>query len=109
MAAGNRTKIEYKEILKHPAVERDLSLVLPADTPFQLLEQSIRKAKIAALTNWQLFDQFTGEKVGDGKKSLAIRLLFQHQEKTLTDKEVDADVEKILSTITSDLGANLRQ
>jgi len=56
-----------------------------------------------------LFDVFESEKLGAGKKSMAINLTFQDQEKTLTDKEIDAWMNKIMTTLEKELNAEIRK
>ena len=60
------------------------------------------------LTEVRLFDLYRGEQLGEGKKSLAYSLVYQHPEKTLTDKEVLAIRNKIVKRLEKELGAQLR-
>jgi phenylalanyl-tRNA synthetase beta chain len=52
---------------------------------------------------------FQSEKLGPGKKSLAINFTFQDKEKTLTDKEIDGWMQKIMTALERDLGAEIRR
>jgi phenylalanyl-tRNA synthetase beta chain len=102
-------KIEYKELPRFPAVERDLALVLDRSIPFERVESSIAAAKISKLAAVRLFDVFESEKLGADKKSLAINFTFQDTEKTLTDAEVESMVGKLMKVFEKELGAEIRK
>ena len=57
----------------------------------------------------KLFDIFESEKLGKDKKSLAVNFTFLDEEKTLTDKEIDSWMNKIMSTLENSLGAEIRK
>jgi phenylalanyl-tRNA synthetase beta chain len=57
----------------------------------------------------KLFDVFQSEKLGADKKSLAVNFTFQDEEKTLTDKEIDNWMNKIMNTLEKDLQAEIRK
>ena len=69
---------------------------------------SIVKSGGATLTKVQLFDVFRGEQVGANKKSLAYRLTYQSEVKTLTDKDAAKLRNKIVKTLQKEIGAQLR-
>ena len=56
-----------------------------------------------------LFDIFRSEKIGTGKKSVALALTFQDEEKTLTDKEIDTMMQELTRAFASELGAEIRK
>jgi Phenylalanyl-tRNA synthetase beta subunit len=56
-----------------------------------------------------LFDVFESEKLGQGKKSMAISFTFLDKEKTLTDREIDEMMSKIMTTMEKELGAEIRR
>ena len=58
--------------------------------------------------NLELFDVYRGEGIDSGKKSLSFGLTFQDPSRTLTDAEVDQSVERIVASLTTNLGAILR-
>jgi phenylalanyl-tRNA synthetase beta chain len=103
-----KVKHSYKEISKFPAVERDIAMVLDKNTTYQQIEQTIRKAGVKKLQQIKLFDVFESEKLGIGKKSMAVNLTFVDNEKTLTDKETESFVKKILANLQQELHATLR-
>lgn len=102
-------KTRYKEINKFPAVERDLSLVLDAGINFTQIEESTRQVKAAHLKSYKLFDIFEGDKLGEGKRAWALNYVFQANDKTLTDSEVDETMKKLIQAYEQDLGAVLRK
>lgn len=106
-AAGGR--IVFREIPKFPAVERDLAMVVTADLPYGDVEDQIKKLRLAQLQGLKLFDVFQSEKLGAGKKSLAVNFTFLDEEKTLTDKEIDGWMNKIMTTLEKNLGAEIRK
>ncbi len=102
-------KIVYKELSKFPTVQRDLAIVVSKNTSFENVENTIRSANIAKLQNIRLFDVFESEKIGLNKKSLAINFIFSDDEKTLTDKEIDGMVNKIIDCLETELMAEIRK
>ncbi|MQF82742.1 phenylalanine--tRNA ligase subunit beta [SAR202 cluster bacterium AD-802-E10_MRT_200m] len=92
---------------KFPAAERDLALLVDSNlTAGQILNVIYREPLIQKAT---LFDVYTGSQVPKGKRSLAYRLLFQSNERTLIAKEVDQAISKILAALEVELGAARRQ
>jgi len=73
------------------------------------VEKSIFKIKLNKLRQIKLFDIFESEKLGAGKKSLAVNFTFLDEEKTLTDKEIDGWMNTIMSTLEKDLQAEIRK
>ncbi len=91
-----------------PPVLEDLALVVSADTPADAVEAVIIKAGGKLLRDVRLFDVYQGDSIAAGQKSLAYRLLYQTDERTLTDKEVAKVRQKIIKTAERELGAALR-
>lgn len=103
-----KNKVQYKELPKYPEVRRDLALLLDMDVSFA----DIRKAAFATekklLKSVNLFDVYTGEKIPESKKQYAIGFILQDLDKTLTDKAVEAIMDKLLRTFKEKFGATLR-
>ena len=91
-----------------PAVQVDLALVVPDDLPAARLAESIRSHAGDLLEHLELFDEFRGQGVGQGERSLAWRLTFRHPERTLRDKEIDARRTKLLKALEGELGVRQR-
>ncbi len=107
--AVEQNKIRYKEVNKFPVMQRDLAMVVKRSTTYESIEQTVKKVKLPKLKDMRLFDVFESEKLGADKKSMAISFLFADDEKTLTDKEVDGMVSKLIQGFESELAAEIRK
>lgn len=103
-----KNTIVYREVSKFPAVQRDLALLVDKTITYEAVETSIKKTNTIKLQSVKLFDIFESEKLGNNKKSLAINFTFLDEEKTLTDKEIDAMVQKIIGALEKDVEAVVR-
>ena len=106
--AAKQTKA-VKELPKYPAVQRDLAMIVAKELPWEQVQQTVQKIKLNKLQDIKLFDIFESEKLGAGKKSVAVNFTFLDEEKTLTDKEIDGWMSKIMSTLEKDLQAEIRK
>ncbi|MDZ4793436.1 MAG: phenylalanine--tRNA ligase subunit beta [Bacteroidota bacterium] len=106
--ASQQTKA-VKEIPKYPAVHRDLAMIVPKELAWEQVQQTVEKIKLNKLQNIKLFDIFESEKLGAGKKSVAVNFTFLDEEKTLTDKEIDGWMSKIMTSLEKDLQAEIRK
>ncbi len=101
-------KITYTEVSKFPSVQRDLSIVLNNNIHYESVQKQIDQLKLSKLRQVKLFDVFESEKLGADKKSLAINLTFLDDEKTLTDKETDGMMSKVIEILEKQLNAQVR-
>lgn len=108
-ALAEKVKIEFTEVSKYPEVHRDLSMILDKNIPFQKVDRLIKGLKIPRLAKIKLFDIFESPKLGAGKRSLALNFTFSDKEKTLTDAEIDAMMNKIIVSYEKELGAEIRK
>lgn len=106
---NKKNRIEFKEISKFPSVQRDLAIVVDQSLRYEAVENATRTAKVNKLTSMHLFDIFESEKLGAGKKSLAVSFTFLDEEKTLTDKEIDGMMNRIISAYEKELNAEVRK
>lgn len=97
-----------EELPRFPTAERDLAFVLDHTVSWAQVEATAKAAADATLRKVELFDEFTGKQLGAGKKSLAFRLSFRHDERTLTSEEIQAQMEAVISAVKSKLGGELR-
>ena len=97
----------FKHLPKYPVTTRDLAFVVDRITPVLVLEKAIQKAAGKILESIDLFDVYVGEQVGHGKKSVAFNLIFRAEDRTLTDEECNAAVDKAIKAAEL-LGAELR-
>jgi phenylalanyl-tRNA synthetase beta chain len=104
-----QSKIKLKDIPRFPAVRRDLALLLDESVSFEELSKLALKQGKQLLNSVDLFDIYRGDKIGEGKKSYAISLVFQDPDKTLTDKDVDGVIDNIVSSMEQELKASIRK
>jgi phenylalanyl-tRNA synthetase beta chain len=100
---------KVKDISKYPAVQRDIAMIVPKELAWEQVQQTVEKIKLNKLQEIKLFDIFESEKLGAGKKSIAVNFTFLDEEKTLTDKEIDGWMDKIMTTLEKDLHAEIRK
>ncbi len=93
---------------RHPVVERDLAVIVAEATTSGQVEAAIRRHGGALLRAAALFDIYRGRPLDPTEKSLAFRLAFQADDRTLTDGDVDGAIEAITRGLTSDVGGRLR-
>ncbi|MBQ7984312.1 MAG: phenylalanine--tRNA ligase subunit beta [Bacteroidales bacterium] len=99
--------IKYQTISKFPAVRRDLALVVDKDVTFETIEKIIKDCDRKLIRSVNLFDDYQGLKEA-GKKQYAVSVTLQDEQKTLTDKQIEATVNKIMKTLTNKVDAKLR-
>jgi phenylalanyl-tRNA synthetase beta chain len=97
----------YRDVTTFPAVIQDVAVVVDEEAPAAEVEAAVRSGAGALLDRIELFDVYRGEQVGEGRKSLALRLEFRSPERTLTDEDVAATRDSIESAIAQ-IGGALR-
>jgi phenylalanyl-tRNA synthetase beta chain len=102
-------KIRYKEVNKFPVMQRDLAMVVARSTSFASISDTVKNAKLSKLKDLRLFDIFESDKLGADKKSVAISFTFADEEKTLTDKEVDTMITKLVQGFEKEHSAEIRK
>ncbi len=108
LLSGYTTDRQYKALPKFPATSRDIAVILDKNINVGEVIKIIESNRNGILESYSLFDVYEGEQVGDGKKSIAYSLLFRAEDRTLTDKEVNEVMDKILSGLKEKLNAELR-
>lgn len=105
-------KVKYTPISKFPSVARDLAFVVQSDVPVEDIIRSIKKCgklgKENIIRQVEVFDVYAGEHVESGKKSIALSITFQSNEKTLNDQDINQIHEKVLAALKQELHAELR-
>jgi phenylalanyl-tRNA synthetase beta chain len=109
LETATKGKVQYSEIPRYPSVDRDLALLVNTGTTWQQMADVTTKARVPQLQKVQLFDVFESEKLGPGKQSMALSLRFQDNEKTMTDTEIDAAMQKIAGLLEQELNAEVRK
>jgi phenylalanyl-tRNA synthetase beta chain len=98
----------YTPVSRFPIVERDLAVLVDADQPVGPLLDTLHAEGQPLLQDVRVFDIYTGERIPDGQKSVAVGLRFG-ADRTLKDQEVDALVQSMLDALAHQHGATLRQ
>ncbi len=109
LSAYQSKKVVYKEVSKYPSIERDLALVIDKAIAYEAIQASIVDAKLTALKETRVFDIFESEKLGTGKKSVAINFVFNATDKTLTDVEIDEMMKKLIQLFEKNIQAEIRK
>jgi len=97
------------QITAYPPVIEDLAMIAPENVASAEIVRVIRGAGGFLLKQVELFDIFRGEQIGAGNKSLAYRLTYQAPNRTLTDKEVGKQRERIIAQLEKELGVKVRK
>ncbi len=100
--------VNYTDISKHPAVSRDLALLVDNSVEFSQIEQIACQTEKKLLKQVVLFDVYEGDKLPKGKKSYAVNFILQDSEKTMNDKQIDAIMQKLIQSLKKQLNAELR-
>jgi phenylalanyl-tRNA synthetase beta chain len=105
---GARVPVRVEPLPTTPAVERDLSLVVPDGVPSGDAARVIRTAAGDLLEAVRVTAEFRGQALGEGRRSVTFRLTFRAPDRTLRDADVDASETRILSALERELGLSRR-
>lgn len=100
--------VKYSEISKYPEVRRDLALIVADDVAFSQIEAVAYQTEKKLLKSVSLFDVYRGEKLPENTKQYAVSFVLQNKEKTLTDKQIDAIMQKLIKAFEQKLNSSLR-
>lgn len=106
--AVRKNKIINKEVPKYPSVRRDLSMLVDKKVTFDELKTIAFKTEKKLIKQVQVFDVYEGDKLPEGKKSYALNFTLQDEEQTLTDKQIDAVMQKIIANLVQNAKAEIR-
>ena len=105
----NRTSnIKFKEIPKYLGMEKDVAFVVKKNVSNKEIIDVIKKSGGRLLTDINVFDVYTGDKIGDDEISIAYKLKFEDVNKTLTEEEVMDVFNKIIIDVENKLNAKVR-
>ncbi|BCE01562.1 phenylalanine--tRNA ligase subunit beta [Marinicellulosiphila megalodicopiae] len=99
---------QAKPLSKFPASKRDIAVLIDAATPIQDVLDSIKGQSGENLDNLSIFDLYQGEGIEPDKKSVAMRMSWQHPERSMIDDEINEIMQSIVETLISRFGAVLR-
>ncbi len=105
---AKHNNIKFKDIPKYPEVRRDFALLIDENVKFEDIDRIASKTERKLLVDVDLFDVYQGKNLPQGKKSYAVSFIFQDDQKTLTDKQIDKIMSKLQSNFEKELGAELR-
>jgi phenylalanyl-tRNA synthetase beta chain len=103
-----KNKIINKEVPKYPVVRRDLSLLVDRSVTFEMLKTIAFKTEKKLIKNIQVFDVYLGNNLPEGKKSYALNFSLQDESQTLTDKQIDSVMQKIIYNLAQTAKAEIR-
>ncbi len=98
-----------RDISRFPQVRRDLAVVLPENVTFSAVRERVILSGSSSLRNVRLFDVYRGAGIEEGRKSVALGLIFQDISRTLTDDEVERAVAAVVADLRENLDARIRE
>ncbi len=108
LEAHAQLDLHYTPLPKFPAVSRDLALICREDLPVAVLEKAIRKGAGKLLDKVEVFDVYQGEQIASGMKSVALRIVLQSADSTLTEEQINNAIQHAIQALEA-AGATLRQ
>ncbi len=99
----------FTPLPRFPSASRDLALVVPHGVLWRDIEDEIRASGGRIVSEVQLFDRYTGGSIGEGRLSLAVSIVFQDPDRTLSAEDVQAAEQAVLAALRARLGITLRQ
>lgn len=105
---SGKNHISFSDLPKYPEVRRDLALLLDKNINFSQIEKIAFDTERKLLKDVSLFDVYEGKNLPTGKKSYAVSFILQDETKTLTDKQIDQIMQKLLMNFEKELEAQLR-
>lgn len=99
---------QFKVFSTYPASDRDIAFFAPVKTSVAEIERAITKAGGKLLESVELFDEYRGQNVPEGKRSLALRLVYRADDRTLTDQDIDPVHQKVREVLEEKFQAELR-
>lgn len=108
--AAKKHKIGYEELNKFPTVRRDLNLIIDNSISFNDIVKNARKTNKKSLKDINLFDVYVNEEqLGADKKAYAVSFIFEDKTKTLVDKFVDKEMNKLIQVFERNLNAQIKR
>ena len=108
VAASPYGSEQYEDVISYPAVHQDIAVVVGEETSAAQVRAAVLKGAGELLDSIQVFDLYRGEQLGEGRKSIAMRLSFRASDRTLTDEEV-AERRGTIQQALAEIGGSLRE
>ena len=102
------SNFKLKTYSKFPIIERDLAVVINEDVPAWKILNVLSDLKISELIEYELFDEYKGDNIEAGKKSIAMHFNIQGIDKNLVDNEIDEIIKRIMNKLEEKFGAVIR-
>jgi len=99
----------YAAPSRYPPVARDLALIVAPDVAATEIERAVRASGNGAIADVRVFDEYRGPQIEDGKKSIAVRVVLQRSDATLTDADADAHIAAVRAALGERFGAKIRE
>ncbi|MDI9404833.1 MAG: hypothetical protein QM516_13260, partial [Limnohabitans sp.] len=96
------------ELPAFPAADRDISAIVAESISYGDIERTIQSLELAHLVSISFVTTFRGKQIGDGKKSVSLRLVFRKPDGTMKSEEADASVARAIESLRATLGAEIR-
>jgi len=109
LAAKYSERRTYLPIPKYPSIEMDISMIVDARTQWQQVVAVVRSLSKEWIRDVMIFDVYEGENIEQGKKSVAFRITYRSDDRTLETKEVDALHNDVKARLRAELGAEVRE
>ena len=103
-----KIKVNYESISKYPEVLRDLAITLDRGVLVGEMIKEIKK-KVNLIEKIDIFDVYSGEKIEEGKKSVAMSIVLRDKNRTLTDEDIDNAMKNILTLIKDKFNGEIRK
>jgi len=100
---------EYRPISRYPEAIRDISVLVPREISVEEVLNKIEEVGQDIIRDIDLFDIYEGEELPDGKKNLAFHIIYQAADRTLSSREIDEMQQKIIKTLESEPGWQVRR
>jgi phenylalanyl-tRNA synthetase beta chain len=108
VAASPLGEEAYEDVISYPAVNQDVAVVVDEAVPAAEVRAAVLEGGGELLRSAEVFDLYRGEQLGEGRKSLALRLSFRAADRTLTDEEV-AERRRAIEAAVEKIGGSLRE
>ena len=109
IAVAPQAQVKYQPLPTQPAVSRDISLVVPAGVTAQAVEAALRRVGGALLERLDVLDEYRGAGLPEGTRGATWRCTFRDPVKTLTEREIDALLSRMLKALEEELDVQRRQ
>jgi len=108
LATASSGREQYEDVTTYPAVYQDIAVVVDADLEAERVREAVLAGGGELLRSARIFDLYAGEQIGEGRKSLALRLEFRAPDRTLTDDEVNERRQSMKQAL-AEIGGSLRE